>query len=258
MNEFVPPIHLTSPQEKSKRVKDAQWTLNGHNFFGVDFKSGAVDGSWGLMSGQAADQARFVLGYPMSQCDTRVFGQELFDYLRVDGNRKKLPLTYLARRKARLRAKHSTKAKALAYAITQIGTEESPPFSNVVKYSTWYGYHSFWCAMFVTYCFVVGGQDKKVFLRGQRTAWAYWPEWMARADMYGLRITRDPEPGDIVVYHYHQGHIGIFEMWIDRKKGLFSTIEGNTSESSADNGGAVMRRTRSLTWTRTVFVSYPN
>ena len=38
-------------------------------------------------------------------------------------------------------------------------------------------------------------------------------------------------------------HIGIVEK--ANKDGTYTTIEGNTSKSSDDNGGAVMRRTRS-------------
>lgn len=259
MPEFDPPVVLSSPHEKGQRVRDAQYVLNGHNFFAVDWLKGDVDGEWGLVSGQAANKARWDLGYPAALCDSEVFGQTLFNFLRTDGNRTRLPLTYLARRKTRLRAAQSVKAKALAFAITQIGTEESPAGSNRQKYGSWYGFNGVaWCAIFVSYCNVVGGGDTKVFRRGSRTAYAYWTENAARAGQYGLRVTTDPEPGDVVVYHYHDGHTGIFEKWINRTTGLFSTIEGNTSASSDDNGGAVKRRERSLSWCPTVFVRLPS
>jgi hypothetical protein len=257
--EFADAIVLSSPHERSQRVKDAQYTLNGNNFFKVDWLKSDVDGEWGIQSGQAADAARWALGYPDADCNSQVFGQPLFDYLRVDGNRKKLPAAYLMRRKTRLAAAQSVKAKALACAITQIGVEENPKGSNRQKFGAWYGLNgAFWCAIFVTYCQVVGGGDKKVFMRGSRSAWAYWVENMARASQYGLRITTNPEPGDVVVYHYHDGHTGIFEEWIDRPNGIFHAIEGNTSAGSDDNGGAVRRRQRALSWCPTVFVRLPS
>ena len=258
LREFTNPIVLSSPHETGQRCKDAQYTLNGHNYFAVDWLKGPVDGDWGIGSAQAADAARWALGYPDNLCHTGVFGQQLFDFLRTDGQRVKLPLTYLARRKARLAAAHSVKAKSLALAATQIGTTESPAGSNLQKYGAWYGFNGVpWCAIFVTWCFANSG-DTKVFRRGSRTAYAYWPEYQARAGLYGLRITTSPEPGDLVVYHYNQGHIEIFEKWVDQAKGEFQTVGGNTSESSDDNGGAVMRRQRLTSWAPTVFVRFPD
>jgi|SRR5581483_4628967 len=259
MAEFATPIVLTSPQERGQKVKDAQYVLNGHNFFKVDWLKGNVDGVWGIQSGQAADAARYILGYPEDLCHSQVFGQELFNFLRTDGRRTKLPLTYLARRRSRLAAQKSVKLKALNFAITQIGTTESPPGSNRQKYGAWYGFNGVpWCAIFITYCQVAAGGDKKVFERGSRTAYAYWTEDAARAGLYGLRVTTNPEPGDIVVYHFNDGHTGIFEKWVDRKAGTFTTIEGNTSAGSDDNGGGVERRSRSLSWCPTVFVALPD
>lgn len=259
MSEFTNPLALTSPHTTGDRVRDAQSTLNGRNFFGRDWLKGSVDGDYGLETAQAADAARWELGYPENLCHTGVFGQQLFDYLRVDGNRKKLPLTYLARRRARLAQMHSVKAKSLAFAITQVGTHESPMGSNLQKYGAWYGLNGApWCAIFVTYCNVVGGGDRRVFERGTRTAYAFWTEDAARVGAYGLRITRNPVPGDVVVYHFNDGHTGIFEKWLDRAAGTFQTVEGNTSHVSSDNGGSVERGQRSLSWCPTVFVSLPN
>lgn len=253
------PIVLSSPHERGARVRDAQYLMNGHSFFAVDWLKGPVDGDWGLESAQAADAARWALGYPEPLCHTGVFGQQLYDHLRTDGNRKKLPLVYLARRRARARLAQSVKLKALQGAISQIGVTEDPPGSNRQKYGVWYGLNgAFWCAIFVTYCQVVFGGDTRIFRRGNRSAWAYWVENMARQGLYGLRITSNPEPGDIVVYHHNDGHTGIFEKWISRKSGTFYAIEGNTSAGSDDNGGAVERRKRSLSWAPTVFVSLPS
>ncbi len=212
-----------------------------------------------MQSGQAADAARWALGYPDSQCHSHVFGQPLFDFLRTDGNRKKLPATYLARRQTRLQQAQSVKAKALAWSLDQVGTEESPAGSNLQPYGAWYGLNGkAWCAIFFCMANVVGGGDARVCKRGERSAYAYWIEYAARAGQYGLRITTNPEPGDAVVYHFHDGHIGRFVKWLDREHGSFETVEGNTSATSDDNGGAVKVRQRWLSWCPTVFVSLPS
>jgi len=69
---------------------------------------------------------------------------------------------------------------------------------------------------------------------------------MARANLYGLSVTSNPEPGDIVVYTHGQGHIGLFDKWINRVRGEFQTVEGNTSFGSDSNGGQVMVRQRKV------------
>jgi hypothetical protein len=258
MGEFTEPIILRSPHERTPRVHDAQATLNGRNFFKIDWLRGDVDGDWGIESSQAADAARWELGYPAELCHSGVFGQQLFNYLRVDGNRLRLPLTYLVRRKVRLRQSKSVKAKALAIAISKIGITEHPAGTNLNPFGAWYGMNGVpWCAEGVTYCFVEAG-DRTIFRRGSRSAWAYWAENMARAGSYGLRITRNPEPGDPVVYHIGDGHIEIFEKWLDRARGSFQTVGFNTSVASDDNGGAVMRRQRTLAFGSPTFVSYPS
>ena len=145
--------------------------------------------------------------------------------------------------------------RALDKAITQIGIKESPPDSNQVKYSTWYGMIGPWCAMFVTWCYdQVGGSPS--FVKGQRYAYCPYIVSDARAGRYGLRTTDDPIPGDMVVYDWHHDtiydHVGLFERWTG--DGGFQAIEGNTSTSNDSNGGQVMRRTRNPAGQPTVFV----
>ena len=126
----------------------------------------------------------------------------------------------------------------LVVAVGELGTKESPPNSNVVKYSKWYGITGPWCAMFVSW--VAWKSDIEFH-------YAYVPYVVAdaRAKRNGLRVTSDPQPGDIVCYDWDGGvadHIGIFEKW--HADGTFSAIEGNTSLSNNSNGGEVMRRKR--------------
>ena len=62
----------------------------------------------------------------------------------------------------------------------------------------------------------------------------------------GNFVTKDFKAGDIAFFNFNNGkvaeHIGIIETV--NKDGTYSVIEGNTSLTSDDNGGSVMRRTR--------------
>ena len=248
-------------------VKDAQYLLEGHNRFKQNFHPGKRDGRYGETTAAATKRAKYWLGYPMPKTNhdqwwARVFGAKLYSYLLPKTHKgwKPLPVAYRVRRAARLRGAKghaSIKEHALQLGLAEAGKHihESPWGSNSVKYGQWYGLNrNPWCAMFVTWCFVHAG-DRKIFFPGRYTAYAYAPEYSARAGHPYLSITSNPEPGDIVVYHHGQGHIGIFYRWTNRAAGRFQTVEGNTSAGgSQDNGGAVLVRDRYTGWTRTVFV----
>ncbi len=68
------------------------------------------------------------------------------------------------------------------------------------------------------------------------------------AERQGIRYSwkTDPRPGDLVMFdfkgnHTKRDHVGIV---VSASGDTVSTVEGNTSVTSNDNGGAVMRRTR--------------
>lgn len=146
----------------------------------------------------------------------------------------------------------TTAKKLLEKAASQIGVKESPPGSNIVKYWTWYKEKTGlnlqgapWCAAFVTWCLGTLGQWKVTKDEGR---FRYCPslvnwgkekkEWIDRS--------KTPKPGDIVLFA-NKGvacHVGFVEKVLSG--GRLQTIEGNTSLTSNDNGGAVMRRTREL------------
>jgi hypothetical protein len=74
------------------------------------------------------------------------------------------------------------------------------------------------------------------FARGSR--WAYVPYLVAaaRAGQYGLSITMDPQPGDLVCYDLDgtnfngsENHIGMYEKRTGARS--FQTIEGNISDT---------------------------
>lgn len=136
-----------------------------------------------------------------------------------------------------------TTTKIIEIAANEIGVCENPPNSNNVKYNTWYygkevsgaGYP--WCAVFISWCF--------------RTEQALCKKTASCVDMLDWfekkgQVVRNPQPGDIVFFKYstnnrRTNHVGLV-IGVDSK--VITTIEGNTSTSSQDNGGKVMRRNR--------------
>jgi hypothetical protein len=143
----------------------------------------------------------------------------------------------------------------LQEAVRHIGYVETG--NNHTKYGEWYGMdHQPWCAMFVTYCDQLGGRPTKSFVRASRYAYCPYIVGDARAGRYGLKVTTDPDPGDVVVFDWgydgEHDHVGIFEKWAGGSS--FHAIEGNTSPSNYSNGGMVMRTTRSTGNQATTFV----
>jgi hypothetical protein len=153
------------------------------------------------------------------------------------------------------------RARALEAAIDDLGIKESPPESNRCKFTDWYGMVGPWCAMAVTYWYELAG-DSPTFVKGSRYAYVPYIVSDARNGRYGLAVTSNPSPGDLVCFswggstaghHEEYDHIGLFEKWVDPHYS-FTAIEGNTSTSNNSNGGEVMRRTRTVNGQGTTFV----
>lgn len=127
-------------------------------------------------------------------------------------------------------------------AKAEVGTVESPPNSNNVKYNTWFygkpvsGSQYPWCAVFVSYIFKDSNLLKKT------ASCANMLEWCEANNL----IVKDPQPGDIIFFKFstnnrRTNHVGIVE---SVRGDNINTIEGNTSITSNDNGGKVMQRRR--------------
>ena len=241
-------LALTTPHTKGPEVKKLQNLLK-KNLYG-SFYNDKVDGDFGTYTAASIKTAKYWLGYPDK--DIQGFAADpLFSFL--DGTRE-LPLLYKQRRKSRLAKKPeiSIGEKALASAISFLGTKESPANSNIVMFSRWYGLIGAWCAMFVTYNFEMGAKSKAFSKSAGR--WAYCPFMVddARHSRNGLKQVSAANviPGDVVLYDWDKDgvadHVGIFEGWKDAKKTKFTAIEGNTSLSNNSNGGEVMRRDRTV------------
>ena len=134
----------------------------------------------------------------------------------------------------------ATADKLLTIAAGELGTVESPAGSNRTKYGKWYGLDGEpWCMMFVQWCCHRAGVKLPA-----RTASC--GGLMRVAKQFGGWVTKDLQPGDVVIYDFPGGadtdHCGIVEQVT--ASGIVA-IEGNTSEAgSQSNGGMVCRKKR--------------
>jgi hypothetical protein len=136
-------------------------------------------------------------------------------------------------------------------AKSQVGTKESPADSNKVKYWDYYKQHCGkdyngqpWCAAFVTYLMTELGQWT---FTSDEARFRYCPSLVTWGKNQGKWKGRSytPVAGDIILFA-NKGtacHVGVV---ISTSGSTINTIEGNTSTSSNDNGGAVMQRQRTL------------
>lgn len=136
--------------------------------------------------------------------------------------------------------------KILDIAKQEIGTTEYPPNSNHNKYGAWFGFDGVaWCAIFCSYCYAMAGRiiEHGGFAKG-------FAGVGTALINFKQQITKEPQAADLVIFDWNADqkpdHVGLFVQWIDREKGLFETIEGNTSVSNQSNGGAVMKRERNV------------
>jgi len=243
--QYYHPCRLTSPHERSQRVKDIQYLLKGNNRFKglAPFKDGKLDGEYGPLTAQAVRSAKRWLGYPKS-AQTNQFGQTVYEYLRVNDWRP-LPDAYRERREALIRAYEQQRLpllQAFNYAKGQVGYTESPSGSNRTKYGQWYGFNGVaWCDIFVTYCLHHTGWTKR--------KWSYVGDNYADAlgYRYGSFVVITPQRGDLALFRPHR-HISFFDKWVDADNGVFQDLGGNTSDGVGwSNGGEVAytRRRRS-------------
>lgn len=150
------------------------------------------------------------------------------------------------------------KAKAadvMTIAKSFVGTKESPSGSNNVVFNTDYYGHAVrdgvpkgvtypWCCVFVWDVFRIAGASK-LFCDGQKVN--YCPTVHNWAKKNGLIVDKTKgQYGDLILFDWNANgladHIGFV---LDNKgNGNYTTIEGNTSITSNDNGGKVMERNR--------------
>ena len=143
----------------------------------------------------------------------------------------------------------------LAVAVKELGTKEYPANSNRVKYNTWYygkevsGAAYPWCMAFVQWCYAQAG----IPLPLKTASCGALLRWYQEHDP--ACIVKEPVVGCIVIFDFPGGaatdHTGLFE---SRTNSTVTTIDGNTGTTSDANGGAVMRRTRSISYAKPVYI----
>lgn len=143
---------------------------------------------------------------------------------------------------------------------TQVGNSENPPNSNVCSpYTDAWGAGA-WCAMFVSWCDVQAGYPLPA-INGP-AGFSYVPSGQQYAYGNGESVGEAVENGDTLIFSWEPWHMeggialcsygvyagtpagdhtGFFAGWLGGS--YMRTVEGNTSHSSWDNGGAVMERT---------------
>lgn len=137
----------------------------------------------------------------------------------------------------------------LTIAAWQIGVQESPANSNRCKYNDWFYGRSVsgsaypWCVTFIQWVFNEAGYN----LYKTASCGALLNRYKAFSPKQV--VTQGFKPGDLVIFDFSgkrkaTQHIGIVEAVMD--DGTLTTIEGNTAIGNDSNGGAVMRRKRSV------------
>ena len=254
-------LHLVSPHAHGDEVEAAQRALKDNRF--QNFHPGKVNGRYNEETASAARRAKYWLGFPKKKW----IGEPRFDYshklhLQLTGEKKLGPIQRRRRTHRLNRDKGGPGMDALEMAHTQLGTKESPPDSNNVKYNTWYYGHPVngsqyaWCAVFVSWCFANSVPFYK--LRKPSFKYAYVPFVVAnaRSGKSGLQVVARSgvRRGDLVCFDWEgdgiADHIGFFNGWINQTSGTFKTIEGNTSLTDQSNGGEVMARERTISQVR--------
>lgn len=131
-------------------------------------------------------------------------------------------------------------SELLAVAEKEVGYRQARNGSN--KYGRWYGMDcQRWCVMFVMWC------ATQIQL-GLPTRTASCGTLMRAAQAAGQWVTRDFKPGDLIIFDWSKkrsghDHIGICKSVTAT---YITTIDGNTSATSQDNGGCVQVRIRPL------------
>lgn len=148
--------------------------------------------------------------------------------------------------------------RVLEVARGEIGVTEYPPGSNKVKYNTWFygrevsGPSYPWCCS--SLCWIYDQAGCLCLLRKTAGCTTLLNWFKAK----GLLVPiKEAKPSDIAFYQFdkdaYADHVGIVEK---RTKTGIVAIEGNTSVTSDDNGGAVMRRARK--WNVIMAVARPD
>lgn len=139
----------------------------------------------------------------------------------------------------------ATAKDVMTVAIGEIGYMEYPANSNRTKYGKEYGADGVaWCCIWDWWIFK-HAKASELFYDGKKTA------YVPTLDTWGVSKKQtvskaSGQYGDIVIFDFNHNKSGDHTGVIEKKNsdGSYTTIEGNTSMTSQDNGGKVMKRVR--------------
>jgi len=144
----------------------------------------------------------------------------------------------------------TTPNQVLAIAKKEADNGYKEGTNNDNKFGSWYGInHQPWCAMFVSYCYFIGGSTALVGIQSPR-GFHNCDAGLAYFRKHGQLVdTKDAQPGDIVFFNLDANaatseHVGIVYVNQPDKQNLV-TFEGNTSNKSGSaNGDGVYKMNR--------------
>ena len=146
--------------------------------------------------------------------------------------------------------------RVLEAACAELGVTESPPGSNRVKYNAWYynrdvsGAAYPWCMAFVQWCYAQAGLSLPL----KTASCGALLRWYREHDPDCIVQLSEATPGCVVIFDLpgtpsDTDHTGIFESAGTK---YVTTIDGNTGSTNDANGGAVMRRSRPVSYVKAV------
>lgn len=143
-----------------------------------------------------------------------------------------------------------TAEEVIALALTQVGTKECPYGSNNVIFNTdYYGRTIYgksypWCVVFVWDIFRMSACSD-LFAGGKKTASCTALGILMHKQYH--KGSKGMKRGDLVFFNFSgtstKQHIGIC---LNVNGSTIESVDGNTGTSNESNGGAVMRRKRSI------------
>jgi len=234
---------------KGQRVKNLQWRINNNTFYSPR-KELVVDGQMGVLTCSAVQQAKYRLGYSRASIKP-IAGQLLYSYL---SKQRPLPPSLRKRRAARLAklelVKHRQsvqtrlRLRALEIIRHELGTMESPPHSNHIKYNSWWGWGAVaYCVIGVSWAWVKAGST--AFKKG--SFWANTDAMLAdaKAGRNGIHLTNDPDPGcpGVIDFDGHSDPDHGITFVEDNGDGTCTTYEFNTSSGYMEG---VLKKDRPL------------
>jgi hypothetical protein len=135
----------------------------------------------------------------------------------IDASRRKEAYWHRRLQRAyplRLRALHI--ARTLLGVREQGGNNIGPMVDRIIRANGGIPGEA-WCGDFVAYCYRHAGS--RAIQRAWAGAWNF-------GRLFGMKVVAHPEPGDLAVYSWGQGHVAFFERWLGG--GRFLDLGGNT------------------------------